>query len=453
MEKARNGSLFGINEFAQAFEQFDEDAFFESLHYKVKNKSYFEQYKGFKLTLLILSYAFNVASAISASYAVYWLVKWLTGYMWAGYIVAGVFLFFLESIKRKSSTEFWQIWFFRNKAAHGWLGLSLFCLGLSIVSSGFGVKQGTEELAPNPELVKADSLINHYSAEIAKLEVTNTDLRENRDQKGQTYYKLYPTLETNTKLIADYTQKKLDLETKLEGQNEKLSGAYMAEVKMTAWTLVLTTLLMELLFEACIAYIWYYYHRSYVERKQSKKNVYTKDIQSKSKRYLNDIEKGYNENIDHSPTLSNDSPLQMTDLLRLVEQLQAENARLRTDENTAASAQIKEDIASSAAPIGFKYGQVRTQQNISSRLQKTATSDLYTVPHTYRKGGKPVTVHYNATIVRSRIGEYQKKLKAAKTNSTTSSKTIERYNNWLNYWLGKWEELEQKAQQARIEME
>ena len=97
MEKdATTSTLFGVNQFSKAFAEFDEEAFFDNLHNQVRNKSYFEKYKGFKTTLLCLSYVFNMASALTASYAVYWFINWITGMAIVGYIVAGVALFFLE---------------------------------------------------------------------------------------------------------------------------------------------------------------------------------------------------------------------------------------------------------------------------------------------------------------------------------------------------------------------
>ena len=71
MEKDVKNTFFGANPFSKAFEEFDENAFFDNLHNQVKNKPYFEQYKGFKTTLLWLSYLFNLASALTASYAIF----------------------------------------------------------------------------------------------------------------------------------------------------------------------------------------------------------------------------------------------------------------------------------------------------------------------------------------------------------------------------------------------
>ena len=270
MKKPANGS-FGINVFTEAFQEFDEDAFFENLHNKVKNKSYYQKYKGFKTTLVALSYLFNTASALSASYGVYWLTNRITGVAVLGWIVASVFLFFLEKIKRKSSSEFWQVYFFRKEFMIGWFVLSLFCFGISLGSSAFGVKEGTETLAPDPELIANDSTAKWYIAEAKKLDATNEDLRANRDSKsGVTFYNLNPAISANAEAAKEYRQRASELEKKLEGQNEKLTTEYIEEISFTAWTLVWFTVLMELLFEACLCYVWYYLHRSYVERVKTK---------------------------------------------------------------------------------------------------------------------------------------------------------------------------------------
>lgn len=440
MEKdATTSTLFGVNQFSKAFAEFDEEAFFDNLHNQVRNKSYFEKYKGFKTTLLCLSYVFNMASALTASYAVYWFINWITGMAIVGYIVAGVALFFLEQIKRKSSTEFWQVFFFRKQMALGWLMLSLFCLGASLASSGFGVKQGAEELAPDPELLQADSMVTYYTTEIAKLEAENEELRANKNSEGVTFYRLYGSINLNTATIADYRKKKMELEEKIEGKNELLTESYMEEVKLTAWTLVWITLIMELLFEACIAYIWYYFHRSYVER-----NVTTKGAQSAHNGTTKGARSTHNES--PSPTPSGETE----NLLKLIEQLQADKQKLEAQiASTSTPPEPKREhngtpVAKAMNPIGFfPRGHTRTREDTQ------VIDDRYTVPHTYRKGGEDITVHYNATMIKSRVGEYERKIDEAEARSMGES-VLENRRKWLNYWKGKQNELAQKLEASTV---
>lgn len=410
MQNADNKrSLLGRNPFADSFAEFDEESFFENLHNTVRNKPYFEKYKGFKTTLLWLSYLFNAASALTASYAIFWLTNWITGVAIIGYIVAAVSLFFLEKIKRKSSGEFWQVYFFHNSVAVGWLALSLFCLGISLASSGFGVNQGAKELAPDPELLKADSMATFYALEVERLEEVNAELRGNKNKDGTTFYKLYNSINANTATITDYRKRAQELEKKTEGENNKLTADYMTEVDLTAWSLVYLTLLMELLFECCIAYVWYYYYRSYVERKQTQGLETIKQTETNS-------------------TLPN-----LLELENTIQLLEAENQALRSQSMIPPPATPNGTEVLNRALIGFKSGHTRTGADTQ---EKVLTDDRYTIPHTYTRGGQSVTVHYNSTMVKSRVGEYERKIVEAEQKEMGED-VIENRKQWLKYWKEK----------------
>lgn len=429
MEKGTKSPLFGTNPFSAAFTKFDEEAFFSNLHNKIRDKPYFEQYKGFKATLLWLSYLFNVASALTASYAVYWLVHRLTGIALAGWLVALVFLFFLEKVKRKSSSEFWQVWFFRKQMAMGWLFLSLFCLAISLLSSGFGVKQGTETLSPTLETLKADSMATFYYSEVQRLEKVNEALRSNKNSQGMTFYKLYESINANTLTIADYRKRAQALEEKLDGKNEQLSESYQAEIKMTAWTMVWITLLMELLFEACLCYVWYYYYRSYVERNtiHKKYNVHTNDIQS------NEIEG------DRSPALSA--------LEKQLETLRTENETLRRL-SAPPPLEMNGSEIENRTPIGFHNNKPKAAPKVCADVGR-AGEGVHTVAHTYIKNGERITVHYTMTNIKSRIAQYQRDLEEA-INRGMKKSVIENRRIWLGYWEGKKEELVKRQEEGSM---
>lgn len=452
MENTTKGGLFGGNVFTQAFQEFDEDAFFEGLHNQVKNKSYFKKYRGFKVTITILSYVFNLGSALTASYAIFWLTQWLTGYAWAGYILASVCLYFLESIKRKSSTELWQLWFFRKQIGVGWLVLSLACFGASVASSGFGIKQGTEEQAPNPELIKNDSLLTHYTAEIAMLEAKNEDLRNNRSKEGITFYKLADGITANELVIADYRKRALNLEKKLDGKNEKLTKAYMAEVQLTAWTLVWITVAMEVLFECCIAYIWYFAFRSYVEKSK---------VQGEAK------EEESNDEVVDTPPPSPTSDVDIERLMQHIQTLQGEIEALRASKIENTTLYTPEPILngtepknSQRNPIGFFTPQQRgimeedtvlsldTDGQVWTDVDTAAypsLEDRYTIEHTYKKGGQEKTVHYTLRMVNSRIGQYERGIAEAEEKELSAS-IMENRKQWLAYWKQKRTDLLQKIQ-------
>lgn len=451
--KKNHTSFFGENPFTKAFQQFDEDTFFKNLHNQVKDKSYFEKYKGFKDTVLVLSYLFNLASMLTASYAIFWLTKWLTGLVIIAYIVAGVFLFFLEKLKRKSSNEFFQVWFFRKEIAVGWLGLSLCCLGISLFSSAFGTKTGTEELSPSTELIATDSTATAYRNEVTKLKKENEKLSSQTNHEGTIYYKLQSIIGQNTAMIADYNTRILALDKKLEGKNELLSTSYQDQVNLTAWTLVWITILLELFFEACIAYIWYYHYRSYVERNSTElpdANIENEGFDS--------------PNPPNTPITSE----QFLELQRELEQIKIalsaskKNVPLLPNQSEISSNGIPKtvtDFENSAntyqRPIGFYTDRQLAEMNISlfekdkscvqacTDVYTENLSDLYTIEHQYSKGDKVITVHYTLAQVEARIAQYTRKIKEAETQNLEQM-VLDNRKSWLTYWQKKRENLIEK---------
>jgi hypothetical protein len=449
-------TLFGENAFQKAFQEFDENEFFYSLHNRIKNKSYFEKYKGFKATLLFLSYLFNIASALTASYAVYWLTKKLTGFEIPSWIVAIAFLFFLEKIKRKSSSEFWQVLFFNRQVAAGWLALSLFCLGISLASSAFGVKEGTEDMGPGAELIATDSTAQDYRNQISKLEADNLKLEKQRNHKGEIYWPAQKEKEKNKAMITDLTTRVLELDKRLEGHNEKLSISYREDIAFTAWTLVWITIAMEILFELCIAWIWYYYYRSYVERRQ-----------------LGILPAENYHSPSPTPQQNHVSQSGMIDQNLISQVVAATLQNLQTSTQQASppppsSNGHNEDATNkpqNSLPIGFfsdaqrelqmRSAYSHTEEALKTSVQactdvyrsETKLEDLHTVVHEYTRGGKTYRTPYTENQILSRIGQYERELEDAKAKGM-DMQTINNRNRWLTYWKGKLKEL--KSKQASI---
>ena len=73
----------------------------------------------------------------------------------------------------------------------------------------------------------------------------------------------------------------------------------------------------------------------------------------------------------------------------------------------------------------------------------TEFGDKYTIPHTYKRGGKEKTVHYTLAQVEARISQYERHLKDALRRNLEES-VIENRKGWVEYWKGKREELLEK---------
>lgn len=452
MENHKGSVLLGRNIFAEAFEQFDEEEFFTNLHNQVRNKSYFEKYKGFKTTLLWLSYLFNVISGLTASYALYWLMERISGFTVYGVSVLALgismlFLFFFEKLKRKSSTEFWQVFFFNRKIAGGWLVLSLCLLVVSLVSSAFGTKEGVENLAPDPELVATDSLAMEYRARIASLEQENAELSKQRNSEGVIYYHVQSSIKQNKRMIADLNTRILELDKKLEGKNELLSAEYAAEVQLTAWTLVWINIVMDLLFEACIAYIWYYYYRSYVERRTTKGIATATEQQSAPSPAL--ASHGLQPDVDAAALLQ-----QINAQLALLQKMQFSPPRPdRQDADSPTS-----PLSNSARTIigGFMpqpenpLQRVATGSNATSPKADSETTyrDYFTILHHRFSDGKPV--RYGRDRVDWYVKHYEEKL--AEARQAEISDAVENFQSKLAYWQSRQRELYAKLSKAPAEV-
>ena len=441
MQNQTGSPLFGRNIFDDAFRRFDEQVFFQALHERVRNKPYFEKYSGFKTTLLWLSYLFNFASALTAAYAVFWLSQNLTGLKVISWAVAAVFLFFLEKIKRKSSGEFWQAYFFHRQVASGWLALSLFCLGLSLASSAFGVREGTEDMGPGAELVAIDSTAQGYRERIASLEADNTRLQKQRNAQGEIYWPAQQEKARNKAIIADLQTRILELDKKLEGHNEKLSATYRKDLELTAWTLVCATIAMEILFELCIAWIWYYYYRSYIERRlatgaQGPVEDKMPPAAPKDTGLSGHPMQETNEPPPYPAPPKNgrmENPTDTTPPFKMPIGFYTEAQRMLQRELMGTTPGKKTDPPVHACTDLYRG--------------KEGFQDTYTVLHEYQKGGKTRRTPYTRNQVLARIGQYEREVEEARQRNM-GLEVIANRSQWLAYWTGKLNELLAKQRAA-----
>ena len=105
-------------------------------------------------------------------------------------------------------------------------------------------------------------------------------------------------------------------------------------------------------------------------------------------------------------------------------------------------------------PIGFFTASGRAEMNTPSNDHTKhsgqvwtdvdrAYLDQYTVPHTYQKNKKPVTVHYTMRMVNSRISQYERDIQDAISRELHDD-VLENRRTWLTYWQGKRTTLMQK---------
>ena len=406
--------------FKRLFQDFDEEQALKNLDKRVQERSYFNKNKGIKNTLLALSYVLNFVSALSASYLIYWLANWLTGYAILGYILAGVFLFFLEKLKRKSSNEFFQVLFFKKEFDYGWFFLSLLCFALSISSTFFGTNQGTKDFAPQSPTLLADTSEVSIKNKIAELEMENDSLETQKDRTGTTYFPLQRIMESNKKMVVALQERLTQKEKNREKKNNKTNIRHAIETNLTASVLAWILVFLELIFEASIAYIWYYYYRSHVEWKQLKNTQFQQHQNTMLSSPLNGIEA--QEPPPFDPTLN--------------------QANMATNTHT--------EIKGFRSPKNNNHGYTlndskKTPVRACTRLYtENITEDKYTIAHEYLKGGKKIIARYTEPQVRARLNQWIRGLNEA-NQKEMAEEIIQNREAWVRYWGFRLKELQKKT--------
>ncbi|MEM9887048.1 MAG: hypothetical protein AAF849_14230 [Bacteroidota bacterium] len=420
--------------FAAAFEFFDERSMLSDLHNKVKPKSFYHQHKAWKAFVLVLSYLFNLISVATTGLSAFLLVDLMGGSKALGIVIGILLVIALEVIKRKSSSEFWQVRFFRRRWATGWLILSLSIAGISIFSSSYGTKKGTTEFASDPELLAKSETLEYYYSEVEKLDKEIEDLRNNKNSKGVTFYKLYPTINKKTETVESYRTEIMRLESELEGKNEQLTDDYQQNIEITGWALVTVVVICEICFELCIAYIWYFYFRSYVEKLIEEGRI--TDVQD----FYRLIEDQEAYDLQLSRERAATLPSAIPDGL---ENKEADTVYLSSSSEDDLIHEIERLRAILSSGNGSVQSDSGSVQSGSSSVQRQTVDDRYSVEHRYRRGDKWISVRYTMPTITSRINQYDKELKEAKQKGS-GEVVIENLTSKLQYWMDKKEELQEK---------
>lgn len=254
-----------VNESLSIFNQED---FFDKLEMQISsaNLSYFERYKDFKKTVIILSYLFNLASAFTAAYFVYSLTTWLTSIALIGWVMAALFLYFLEQLKRRSSREVWFTYWFKGQLSPTWLALSIALFLMSVGASYMGTDTGVRDAAPPVPVVTGDKKLDELYHEKYQIDQNIYTAQQTRWKKTITR-DAQATIKELTKQKTPLQHKIDEREAKLGMKKEKVEIEHHNKIDWTANVMAMIVVFFELFFEACICFIWYYYFRSYIERK------------------------------------------------------------------------------------------------------------------------------------------------------------------------------------------
>ena len=447
----------------KAFQQYVSSRWYKNLADSYGEKTFKQQYYPFFITVLMLSYLFNLLSLASGAYALYDLTNMFIQNMAISIVICSILLLAMEQVKRYSSTALWRGWWRYNKLIRGWLILSLTIAVASIAASMYGSHEGTEDLGPSADLIAQDSAAIAYRDRIAELEAENKRHESNKNSKGETYWPSQQAIEKNKGIIAQLEQRALDLDVKLEGHNEVLSADHRKKIALTAITLMWLALVFEFLFEACVGYIEYYRNRcfhewwigqgfpitntgqlilSYLEQvEEHEKQEYEQYRLYKPKKI-------HKRTYSPAPQPANPGQDMFKRFKEQIEELTKffNSVQQPVFENESKETQGDEDLPEEEVRTKIPFFGQKPEPSIPKIITKL--DDINTVPHIYIRNGQPVTTHYGEALIRSRINQYARLITEIKDKDLIPENRLLKKKNILSYWEDKMIELHEKQVRA-----
>ena len=247
-----------IPQFTNPFKTENESEFLAKAIEEKRPKSYYSKNIRFKKNLHYGSYFFAIISLVGAASGLYLMFDFGFGSPAIAVAVALPILLIIEYVKRYSSNNVWGDIFLKSNIPLKWVFFSFSILVLSAGSTGYGYYEGVQNNAPDAELIAQDKNLEHYRNEIKRLSKANSKLEANKDKNGTTFYKLYGSINENTKAITNYSKLATEIEQEMRGKNGLLSKDHKSKVEFISLLLLILVLISEVGYESCISYQHYF---------------------------------------------------------------------------------------------------------------------------------------------------------------------------------------------------
>lgn len=183
----------------------------------------------------------------------------------AGFI-AFIALALIEYTQRRSSDGFWDKFFQSHQTNINWglLALSIICVGANGVITGYGYYQTTLRQSNNAPIITNDSTLLALQSQLAVIDGEILAAR-NTKWKGTTTVDAQRTIKQYSKTQNELTTAILARNEYLQNKNDGIESTHKLSIENIAWVAFIICLIVELLFEASMAYASYYDHRLYIE--------------------------------------------------------------------------------------------------------------------------------------------------------------------------------------------
>lgn len=417
---------------------------YHRLKQRKKDKPYYQRYYTLYIIVLILGWAANLLSGVTESSRIYaFYYDFLRSFTFADagtWILVILTVGLIEIFHRIIATSYFKDLVENDIHTKDMTPKLLVMLIIALFSTtlsfhgGFELvrltKQSPEPIAAN--LLSVEDLSNAYSPLVGDLKEDIQDFRKTREWKGRLSDKSARQWEDmkqkkqeiqirQAEALTSLSSNNLEEQIRVDSLNQQRQQVYESQIDNRGYGLGILSILAVFILYACL---WY------DEEYQERKAIY--------------LEKKFGSMSDPSPLPH--SPID-NGFSHFSDKQQSNPTHSEHYQENGTELPKSEFIH----PIGFYTETQRQEMNIQTNPSGQVWTDMdreisdrFTVPHTYRKGGKSVTVHYTLRMVNSRIAQYEREIADAFHRHLEQS-VLENRQNWLRYWQQKRVELLQKS--------
>ena len=248
----------------------EEIQYFDKLERRFNQQKYTWADRNARLRLvsLVSSYVFNLVSAAGMLYMSKYIASWYSTNFIVQWSIGLIVMVAFEWAKRETSDRFWDD-FFRSKKVHfGMLILNFVVIfGMSLGSAIMGYNQITKDYSPEYQAQKTTDRINDLIADKKVIQEADKSHMANKNSKGETYYKSLKLVEKNAPRIASIEDQINVERSKMDQLNEENQSTFDGSVTGGIYTILISIILFEFLFEICMRFMSYFDYRKHKELK------------------------------------------------------------------------------------------------------------------------------------------------------------------------------------------
>lgn len=208
------------------------------------NRSWTDQHKELKQTVVPLSYLLNIASAFGAMYAIYFAFQFLANSIVIALIICAALLFGIERLKRSTYRAYFDKMVMEDDAPTLFIAV-VFLVVLSLGSTAFGVYQGTFDFAPKASTIQSDTTLTYLQNEAAALD-GNIQASQRTTWKGKITRKSQDAIKRYSDSQSTLYNAIADRLGMIDKENKGITANHRKDVQNAAYIVLAIALIIEI---------------------------------------------------------------------------------------------------------------------------------------------------------------------------------------------------------------